>query len=173
MDFAKCKTCGERHRAGPCPKFQSSRGGGESRPAGTRDRPAEPSRAVTRAAPDVATNRGKASQARERKDAGLAPGTRGAKLERSSAVEQAAVNRQVGGSIPPTPAKSPARRQAVKASGFGPDIGGSNPPAPAKDPRGRPRKEITKDVSGPRPWEKLGMSERTWWRRQAEARGKK
>jgi hypothetical protein len=27
MDHAKCRTCGERHRRGPFPKFQSSRGG--------------------------------------------------------------------------------------------------------------------------------------------------
>ncbi len=31
MDLAKCKICGERHRAGPCPKFQSSRGSTEGR----------------------------------------------------------------------------------------------------------------------------------------------
>lgn len=26
MDFPKCRTCGERHRLGPCPKFNQLRG---------------------------------------------------------------------------------------------------------------------------------------------------
>jgi hypothetical protein len=33
MDLPKCKTCGERHRAGPCPAFAKSGGGVESRHA--------------------------------------------------------------------------------------------------------------------------------------------
>ena len=30
MDAPKCRTCGERHRTGPCPKFESSRGLGKA-----------------------------------------------------------------------------------------------------------------------------------------------
>ena len=30
MDAPKCRTCGERHRAGPCPKFERSRGLGKA-----------------------------------------------------------------------------------------------------------------------------------------------
>lgn len=33
MQLQKCRTCGERHRVGPCPSYaKSSLGGGESRP---------------------------------------------------------------------------------------------------------------------------------------------
>lgn len=38
---------------------------------------------------------------------------------------------------------------------------------------GRPRKSVTiAGTSAGEPWKALGISERTWWRRKAEARGK-
>jgi hypothetical protein len=39
-------------------------------------------------------------------------------------------------------------------------------PSEAKLKRGRPR------ITAPRPWETAGMSKRTWYRRQAEQKGK-
>ena len=40
--------------------------------------------------------------------------------------------------------------------------------------RGRPRiEEIEKTLKATKPWEKLGMSERTWYRRQTEKRNLK
>lgn len=53
-----------------------------------------------------------------------------------------------------------------------PKVAGSNPAAPAKKGRGgRPRIEDRENtITAKKPWLAEGMSERTWWRRQAEKR---
>lgn len=69
----------------------------------------------------------------------------------------------------PSEAKSKARSSTVEpAAHNGSDVG-SNPAVPTKLKRGRPFKPETKD----KPWIAHGISRRSWYRRKAEAKGKK
>jgi hypothetical protein len=69
----------------------------------------------------------------------------------------------------PSEAKSKARSSTVEpAAHNGSDVG-SNPAVPTKLKRGRPFKPETKD----KPWIAQGISRRSWYRRKAEAKGKK
>lgn len=54
--------------------------------------------------------------------------------------------------------KSKARSQAVRPSAHNRSTAGSNPTAPIKRPVGRPK------VEGPRPWDEMGISRRTYYR---------
>lgn len=108
MDLPKCRTCGERHRLGPCPSF-SAKGSGEA--AG-----------------------------------------------QLTAAERA-------GSRPVAPSTGKLPREWYD---------GSNPSLEVPRPetrRGRPlRRDRDKTLAALKPWEPLGMSERTYYRRKAEGK---
>lgn len=99
MDFQKCKTCGERHRIGPCHSLRSVKRGPEEG---------------------------------ARKGGARVSGVVGAKYESETRT--------------PPPLQVPLSR------------------------RGRPR--IGEPHIKAEPWKALGMSERTYYRRQAEKRAK-
>lgn len=53
-------------------------------------------------------------------------------------------------------------------------VGTKEPTVSPATKRGRPRLEVRdKTHKATKPWEKLGMSERTWYRRQKESKGSK
>ena len=86
MREPKCRTCGKEHRLGVCPEFQSSRGGGESRPTagqtgetGTRLRASESSREPMRVNAGSAPSDGLLHNTRA---AGVATGPRETKIGR-------------------------------------------------------------------------------------------
>lgn len=73
-------------------------------------------------------------------------------------------------------AKAETRSKRVPRSGPSRGITDhqSEPPTPSVVKRGRPRiEDRDKTLTAQKPWEKLGMSERTWWRRKAEAKATK
>lgn len=123
MEFAKCKLCGERHGAGPCPSFFSRYSG-------------------------VISSRGGSSTRKS------AVGEGGALMPLSVETDPA-----TGG----TARKAPIARSTKLDK---PQSGKEHRPDPRETKRrpGRPRIGESRD----QPWVSLGMSERTWYRRQAD-----
>mgnify|MGYP001564064011 CR=1 FL=1 len=118
---------------------QSSRGGGESRPA------PRSSTSHVAASPEIGTGGGIRS---------LRTKLRGKK--RSAAMRN-------GGSTAADKLRAPAESQAGVATG----------PRETKRKAGRPLdSEKDNTLTATRPWKALGMSRRTWYRRQAEKRAK-
>ena len=171
MDQPKCRTCGERHRAGPCPAHQSSRGGAESRSAGhikgTGIRPSELG-TVGKGRHRTSSGKQEAGTGMKRKatqtpgslpsfgptdspQAGVAPGPREAK--------------------PSAGAKSQKPTKAMAAKVSGDRTGSSILPTGANPKRGRPlAKDKDKTAEAVKPWVAAEVSRATWYRRKAEAK---
>lgn len=163
MDLPKCRTCGERHRLGPCPSSQTkSRGGAESRSAGNV------TQATGSAVPGVPLRQGDMISPKVLLAARVAPGPRDTnpniKQEKSNAkASSRPKSKAANGRIPQTdPAQSKPQMEASKNIPAGPRAESVKPTGAIALKRGRPK------LSGPRPWEIAGMSKRTYYRRQAE-----
>lgn len=130
---------------------KSSRGGGESRPAGRQ----------TRAGPKITSDvmNGLAKPLSSKREqpltspAGVAPGPREAK----SGIPKRAAK--------PLPALKPFGRSDASAAPQERQLG-------TTPKRGRPRIEDRNKPKPPKPWEIVGMSRRTYFRREAERRQK-
>lgn len=166
MDLPKCRTCGERHRLGPCPSSQTkSRGGVESRHANAGERRSQESvlgnRPAVPTATTAKTTTGRGSLAR------VAPGPRDTnpniKQEKSNAKASSRPKSEAPrGRIPrPDPAQQKPRMDAGKNVPARPRAESVKPTGAIALKRGRPK------LSGPRPWEIAGISKRTYYRRQA------
>lgn len=149
MDLPKCRICQERHRLGPCPSTQSKLSGGGERPAGKE-------RGTARTSVELPTPTSRAS----------------AKAEMSSPVSSPARS---------TKKEKPVAKKKAKAKKSAPRIRASQKTA-ERDPsvmpgwggagtrRGRPpAADADKSAEKLKPWKKLKISRRTWYRHRAKA----
>lgn len=157
MDAPKCRTCHERHY-GLCPgnsrraTSKSSRGGGESRPAKTGNKPGSvPGEDVSSSASRF-----------------VRPAVLGADLQPRAGV--ATSPREANpGAASAEPIPTVAHEGAKVARGG--RTGGSTPPTGAKRKAGRPRiEDRDKTLAATKPWKALGMERATWYKRKAEGK---
>ena len=140
MDAPKCRTCGERHRLGPCPKFNESRGRGESRPTGK----VVSGRRVSSGTDTVRLRQQTTTQPTERK-----------------AVMRGALPASNGTGETPSPA-----REVPPVIGEARVAPGPREPKPKRGHGGRPLQgQEHETLRVKQPWKAKGMSERTWYRR--------
>lgn len=140
MDQPKCRTCGERHRLGPCPQDAKVSCVGGAAVARRSHKPK-----VEGSIPSPATSSQKGKPDGTAKNRKPSPQGRG-DLE----------NKTVCRSDQP---------QSVSALDTSADVSRGARVKPVKSPgklkRGRPK------IEGARPWEAEGVSRRTWYRRKA------
>jgi hypothetical protein len=134
-------------------------GGGESRPAGLDPKVAEAALSSHREGETVATaSAGSTGQTGKASSAGMVPQAKSGSDKRS---EGASSVTQAGVASGPLNLSSKEQKLMHKALGRSVTI----------VKRGRPRLEDAKStLAATKPWDKLGMSERTWYRRQKEKR---
>lgn len=147
MELPKCRTCGERHRLGPCkPPANQIR---------ARSSTVEP---AVHSGHDVGSN-----------PAAPTTGASGLDRPRSRSALQLATSQAAGaGSNPKSRRSDPGHHKATK-----PDDNHSGQPhnvgVGTKPRRGPPRIEDRgKTLTDLEPWKAKGMSRSTWYRRQSE-----
>ena len=158
MEWYPCEICGQAHpfkvtASKRCPN-QSSRGGGESRPARRINHPSEvASRVEQVSAETVVVDAGKVAGSNPRPLAGVATGPR-------EAIPSSDATRPI--SRKPKPIQPPHLKALAVASGA------------ITTKVGRPlASQAHLTIAHQKPWIKLGMSRTTWFRRQAEKRANK